>query len=48
MIIVAQNPRLTYEVADYVYLMTKGKVVYGSTPAELRDSNGIRSKYLGV
>ena len=35
-------------VADYVYVMSKGKIVYESTPQELRDDKEMRDKYLGV
>lgn len=48
MLLVAQNLRLALEVADYVYVMSRGKVVYESTPAELMDNDDIKAKYLGV
>jgi len=35
-------------VADYVYIMSKGRVVYESTPQELRDNDRIKVEYLGV
>ena len=47
-LLVEQNLRLALEVTDYVYIMSKGKVVYESTPGELRDNDEIRTKYLGV
>jgi branched-chain amino acid transport system ATP-binding protein len=47
-LLVEQNLRLALEVADYVYVISKGKVVYESTPGELRDNDGIKAKYLGV
>lgn len=47
-LLVEQNLRLALEVADYVYVMSKGKVVYESTPGELRDNEEIKAKYLGV
>ena len=48
MLLVAQNVRLALDMADYVYVMGKGKVAYESTPAELRDNETIRARYLGV
>lgn len=48
MLLVAQNLRLALEVADYVYVMSRGKVAYESTPGELRDNDEIKAKYLGV
>jgi len=47
-LLVEQNLRLALGVTDYVYIMSKGKVVYESTPGELRDNDEIRTKYLGV
>ena len=48
MLLVAQNSRLALEMADYVYVMGKGKVAHESTPAELRDNAAVMAKYLGV
>jgi branched-chain amino acid transport system ATP-binding protein len=48
MLLVAQNVRLALDMADYVYVMSKGKVAHESTPAELRDNETIRARYLGV
>ena len=48
MLLVAQNVRLALDMADYVYVMGKGKVAYESTPAKLRDNEAIRARYLGV
>jgi len=43
-----QNIHMALGIADYVYVISKGTVVYESTPQELRDNNEIKSKYLGV
>lgn len=43
-----QNINMALGIADYVYVISKGTVVYESTPQELRDNNEIKSKYLGV
>ena len=39
---------MALRVADYVYIMSKGTIVYESTPEELRDSEEVKAKYLGV
>jgi branched-chain amino acid transport system ATP-binding protein len=43
-----QNINMALGIADYVYVISKGTVVYESTPRELRDNNEIKSKHLGV
>jgi len=43
-----QNINMALGIADYVYVISKGTVVYESTPQELRGNNEIKSKYLGV
>ncbi len=43
-----QNINMALEIADYVYIISKGTVVYESTPQEIRDNYDIKSKYLGV
>lgn len=48
MLLVEQNLSLAFEVADYAYIMSKGKVVYESIPQELRDNTEVKVKYLGV
>ncbi len=47
-LLVEQSLRLAFGVADYAYLMSKGKVAYESTPQELKDNEEIKVKYLGV
>lgn len=47
-LLVEQNLSLAFEVADYVYIMSKGKVVYESATADLKDNNEIKARYLGV
>ncbi|MCK7505485.1 MAG: hypothetical protein MZV70_16330 [Desulfobacterales bacterium] len=36
------------ELADYTYIISKGKIVYDSVPAELRANEDIQTQYLGV
>ncbi len=43
-----QNLHMALAVADYVYILSKGTVVYSSTPQELRANEEVKSKYLGV
>jgi branched-chain amino acid transport system ATP-binding protein len=47
-LLVEQNIRLAIDVADYVYIMSNGKVVYQSTPQELNNNNEVKAQYLGV
>ena len=47
-LLVAQNISLALDLADYVYILGKGKVAYESTPGELRDNGEIKAKLLGV
>jgi len=47
-LLVEQNIRLATDVADYVYIMSNGKVVYESTPEELNNNNDVKAQYLGV
>ena len=43
-----QNLAMALGLADYVYIISKGVVVYESTPQELRNNDEIKSKHLGV
>jgi branched-chain amino acid transport system ATP-binding protein len=43
-----QNISMALGIADYVYLISKGTVVFESKPQELRNNNEIKTKYLGV
>ena len=47
-LIVEQNLSLALEIANRVYVMSKGKVVFEGTPDELREQGGVRHQYLGV
>ncbi len=47
-LLVEQNIRLAIDVADYVYIMSNGKVVYESAPEELDNNNEVKAQYLGV
>ena len=45
---VEQNLPMALGVADYVYVISKGAIVYQSTPEELRDNEEVKARYLGV
>jgi branched-chain amino acid transport system ATP-binding protein len=47
-LLVEQDFGMAMEVADYVYIMSKGSIVYESTPEDLIDNESIKSRYLGV
>jgi len=47
-LLVEQNLRFTLKHADYINILSRGKIVYSSSPAELDNNQEIRLKYLGV
>lgn len=47
-LLVEQNLRLATGVADWVYVMNKGRIVFEGTPAELDANEEVKHKYLGV
>lgn len=47
-LLVEQNLPMALGLADYVYIISKGLIVFASTPAELRDNEEVKVKYLGV
>jgi len=48
MLLVEQNLSLALKLADYVYVMNKGAVVFEGSPAELGSSTKIQHTYLGL
>lgn len=48
MLLVEQNHSFALKLADYVYIMSRGVIVYGSKPEELKENVEIKSRYLGV
>ncbi len=48
MLLVEQDSSFALKLADYVYIMSRGTVVYESEPEQLRQNPAIRSRYLGV
>jgi len=47
-LLVEQNLPMALGVADYVYVISKGVIVYQSTPEELRGNEEAKAKHLGV
>jgi branched-chain amino acid transport system ATP-binding protein len=46
--LVEQNLSFAKKFADYTHVMSKGKIVYSSTPTELWENREIKERYLGV
>ena len=47
-VLVEQDSSFALRVADYVYIMSRGAIVYESEPEKLKENPEIRSRYLGV
>jgi branched-chain amino acid transport system ATP-binding protein len=47
-LLVEQNIHMALELADYVYVISKGVVVYQSTVEELKVNEEVKTTYLGV
>jgi branched-chain amino acid transport system ATP-binding protein len=47
-LLVEQNLAFALAVADRVYVMSKGTIVYESSPDALRDNHEIKARYLGL
>jgi branched-chain amino acid transport system ATP-binding protein len=48
LLLVEQDSSFALRVADYVYIMSRGAIVYESEPEKLKENPEIRSRYLGV
>jgi branched-chain amino acid transport system ATP-binding protein len=48
LLLVEQNYHLALRVADRVYVMNKGQIVYEGTPAGLEGDEEVKRRYLGV
>ena len=48
LLLVEQNYHLALRVADRVYVMNKGQIVYQGTPAGLEGDEEVKRRYLGV
>ena len=47
-LLVEQKLSFALEVADYVYVMSKGKIVYHSTPDDLWQNEEVKARHLGI
>jgi branched-chain amino acid transport system ATP-binding protein len=47
-LLVEQNLPMALKVADYLYILSNGEVVYESTPELLKSNDEIKAKYIGV
>jgi len=47
-LLVEQNLPMALKVADYLYILSNGKIVYESTPDQLRANDEVKAKYIGV
>jgi branched-chain amino acid transport system ATP-binding protein len=47
-LLVEQNFHLALQVADRVYVMSKGQIVYEGTPASLEADEDVKRRYLGI
>jgi branched-chain amino acid transport system ATP-binding protein len=47
-LLVEQNYHLALQVADRVYVMNKGHIVYAGDPAHLERDEAVKRRYLGV
>jgi branched-chain amino acid transport system ATP-binding protein len=47
-LLVEQNLPMALKVADYLYILSNGEVVYESTSEQLRSNDEIKAKYIGV
>jgi branched-chain amino acid transport system ATP-binding protein len=48
LLLVEQNYHLALRVADRIYVMNKGQIVYEGTPAALEADEDVKRRYLGV
>lgn len=47
-LLVEQNLPMALKLSDYVYVLSKGVVVYESTPDQLNLNEDIKAKYIGI
>jgi len=47
-LLVEQNLSMALNVADYVYIINKGKIVYESTPDLIKNNEEIKARYIGI
>jgi branched-chain amino acid transport system ATP-binding protein len=47
-LLVEQNLPMALKVADYLYILSNGKIVHESTPDQLRSNDDVKARYIGV
>jgi len=47
-LLVEQNLALAYQLADRIYVMSKGRILFAGNPKELMENEQITKQYLGV
>ena len=47
-LLVEQNLPLAYQVADRIYVMSKGRILFEGKPKELMENEEVKKQYLGV
>jgi branched-chain amino acid transport system ATP-binding protein len=47
-LLVEQNLPMALRIADYLYILSNGEVVYEATPQDLRGNDEVKRKYIGV
>jgi branched-chain amino acid transport system ATP-binding protein len=47
-LLVEQDISVALELADVIYVMSKGTIVFSGSPAELQDNVAVQSRYLGI
>ena len=47
-LLVEQNLPMALKIADYLYILGNGKIVYHSTPDQLRSNDEVKAKHIGV
>jgi branched-chain amino acid transport system ATP-binding protein len=48
MLLVEQNLPFALKLADYVYVMSKGRIIYESSPQVLAQNEDVKARYLGI
>jgi branched-chain amino acid transport system ATP-binding protein len=48
MLLVEQHLPFALKLADYVYVMSKGRIVYGSPPQDLAQNEEVKARHLGI
>jgi len=48
MLLVEQNLSFALKLADYVYIMSKGRIIYESSPHALAQNDEVKARHLGV